>query len=72
MTIIKNQIEKIEKCVGDFKASDYFSLDYKEPKKFGITMACALLGLSLAAAGTAKVISLIKSELKDAENVEIK
>lgn len=64
MSIIKNQIEKIEKCVNDFKASDYFSLDYKEePKKFTATMACALAGLCLVAAGTAKVISFIKNEL---------
>jgi hypothetical protein len=63
MDIIKNQIEKIENVVGDFKASDYFSLDYKETKKFSITMLCALAGLYIAGVGTAKVIKLIKNEL---------
>lgn len=63
MDIIKNQIEKIEEVVGDFKASDYFSLDYKETKKFSITMLCALAGLYIAGVGTAKVIKLIKNEL---------
>jgi hypothetical protein len=63
MDIIKNQIEKIENVVGDFKASDYFSLDYKETKKFSITMLCALAGLYIAGLGTAKVIKLIKNEL---------
>jgi hypothetical protein len=63
MDIIKNQIEKIEEIVGDFKASDYFSLDYKETKKFSITMLCALAGLYIAGVGTAKVIKLIKNEL---------
>ena len=60
--IIKNQIEKIEEVVGDFKASEYFSLDYKETKKFSFTMLC---GLYLAGLGTAKVIKLIKNELSD-------
>lgn len=63
--IIKNQIEKIEEVVGDFKASEYFSLDYKETKKFSFTMLCALAGLYLAGLGTAKVIKLIKNELSD-------
>jgi hypothetical protein len=68
MDIIKNQIEKIEEIVGDFKASDYFSLDYKETKKFSITMLCALAGLYIAGIGTAKVIKLIKNELGKEDN----
>jgi hypothetical protein len=66
--IIKNQIEKIEEVVGDFKASDYFSLDYKETKKFSFTMLCALAGLYIAGLGTAKVIKLIKNELDKEDN----
>ena len=68
MDIIKNQIEKIEGVVGDFKASDYFSLDYKETKKFSLTMLCALAGLYIAGLGTAKVIKLIKNELGKEDN----
>ena len=68
MDIIKNQIEKIEGVVSDFKASDYFSLDYKETKKFSLTMLCALAGLYLAGLGTAKVIKLIKNELGKEDN----
>ena len=63
MTIIKNQIEKIEECIGDFKASDYFSIDYKEPKKFTFTMACALAGFCLVGFGLSKVTNLVKNEL---------
>lgn len=63
--IIKNQIEKIEEVVGDFKATDYFSLDYKETKKFSFTLLCAIAGLYIAGLGTAKVIKLIKNELSD-------
>lgn len=66
--IIKNQIEKIEEVVGDFKASDYFSLDYKETKKFSFTMLCALAGLYIAGLGTAKVIKFIKNELDKEDN----
>ena len=68
MDIIKNQIEKIEGVVRDFKASDYFSLDYKETKKFSLTMLCALAGLYIAGLGTAKVIKLIKNELGKEDN----
>ena len=68
MDIIKNQIEKIEEVVGDFKASDYFSLDYKETKKFSFTMLCAIAGLYIAGLGTAKVIKLIKNELGKEDN----
>lgn len=68
MDIIKNQIEKIEEVVSDFKASDYFSLDYKETKKFSLTMLCALAGLYVAGLGTAKVIKLIKNELGKEDN----
>ena len=68
MDIIKNQIEKIEGVVSDFKASDYFSLDYKETKKFSLTMLCALAGLYIAGLGTAKVIKLIKNELGKEDN----
>ena len=66
--IIKNQIEKIEEVVGDFKASDYFSLDYKETKKFSLTMLCAIAGLYIAGLGTAKVIKFIKNELGKEDN----
>lgn len=68
MDIIKNQIEKIEEIVSDFKASDYFSLDYKETKKFSFTMLCALAGLYIAGLSTAKVIKLIKNELAAEDN----
>ena len=69
MDIIKNQIEKIEEVVSDFKASDYFSLDYKETKKFSLTMLCALAGLYVAGLGTAKVIKLIKNQIEKIEGV---
>lgn len=70
--MIKEQIEKIEKCVSEFKASDYFSLDYKETNKFGFTMLCALVGLYIATVGITNLINFIKNELSKCETTETK
>lgn len=66
--IIKKQLEKIEGVVTELKASDYFSLDYKDTKKFSITMLCAVAGLYIAGNGAAKIIKFIKNELSNENN----
>lgn len=70
MDLIKNQIGKIEDCISDFKSSEYFTLDYTDTKKFGFTMACAVAGLFLVTLSTIKVISFIKKELADDNEIK--
>lgn len=44
-TYIKNKANKVVDSIKEFEASEYFSLNYKEGKKFSFTMVCIGLGL---------------------------
>lgn len=42
---IKNQANEVMDSIKGFEASEHFSLNYKEGKKFSFTMACIGIGL---------------------------
>lgn len=44
-TYIKDKANKVVDSIKEFEASEYFSLNYKEGKKFSLTMVCISLGL---------------------------
>lgn len=46
---IKNQANEIVDSIKEFEATKYFSLNYKDGKKFSFTMAC--IGFSLLGSG---------------------
>lgn len=42
---IKNQAEGIITSIKEFEMSDYFTLNYKQTRKFSFTMLCIGIGL---------------------------
>lgn len=42
---IKNQANEVVDSIKEFEASEYFSLNYKDGKKFSLTMVCIGIGL---------------------------
>lgn len=57
---IKNQADSILKSIKDFEASDYFSLNFKETRKFSFTMLCIGIGLYFTGLLVDKLIRIAK------------
>lgn len=57
---IKNQAESIVNSIKEFEVSEYFTLNYKETRKFSFTMLCIGIGLYLTGLLVEKLIKLAK------------
>lgn len=57
---IKNQAEAIITSIKEFEMSDYFTLNYKQTRKFSFTMLCIGIGLYLTGLLVEKLIKAAK------------
>lgn len=57
---IKNQTEDILNSIKEFEMSDYFTLNYKQTRKFSFTMLCISIGLYLIGILVEKLIKVVK------------
>lgn len=57
---IKNQTESILNSIKEFEMSDYFTLNYKQTRKFSFTMLCIGIGLYLIGILVEKLIKVAK------------
>ena len=57
---IKNQAEAIITSIKEFEMSDYFTLNYKQTRKFSFTMLCIGISLYLAGLLVEKLIKVAK------------
>lgn len=57
---IKSQAGAILNSIKEFEASDYFSLNFKETRKFSFTMLCIGIGLYLTGLLVDKLIRIAK------------
>lgn len=57
---IKHQAETIITSIKEFEMSDYFTLNYKQTRKFSFTMLCIGIGLYLTGLLVEKLIKVAK------------
>lgn len=55
---IKHQAESIVTSIKEFEMSDYFTLNYKQTRKFSFTMLCIGIGLYLTGLLVEKLIKV--------------